>query len=100
MDHAMARVMDMDEGDTADPSWRAALQAIQRDINCLAEDALGVRVSSLQKLERVLVKQIESLPTDTVDLVAEATLKPLLKRMKDKSEKCREMAVRDRKSVV
>lgn len=76
------------------------LAYLQRDINCLAEDALGVRVSSLQKLERVLVKQIESLPTDTVDLVAEATLKPLLKRMKDKSEKCREMAVRILRSLV
>lgn len=65
------------------------LAYLQRDINCLAEDSATVRLQSLQKLERVLVKQADTLPTDIIDAAADALLKPLLKRMKDKSEKCR-----------
>merc|ERR1740117_632860 len=37
------------------------LAYIQRDINCLVEDNLRVRQNSLQKLERILVNQIDSL---------------------------------------
>lgn len=69
------------------------LAYIQRDINCLVEDNLGIRQKSLQKLERVLVHQIDSLSTDIIDAVTDALLKPLLKRLKDKSEKCRELSV-------
>eukprot|EP00913_Durusdinium_trenchii_P003937 g3646.t1 len=36
------------------------LAYIQRDINCLSEENLSVRLQSLQKLERVLVKQIDT----------------------------------------
>ncbi|CAK9012314.1 Dynein axonemal assembly factor 5 (HEAT repeat-containing protein 2) [Durusdinium trenchii] len=76
------------------------LAYIQRDINCLSEENLSVRLQSLQKLERVLVKQIDSLATDIVDAVVDALLKPLLKRMKDRSEKCRESAVKILRSLV
>eukprot|EP01047_Picozoa_sp_COSAG01_P078181 COSAG01_NODE_14349_length_1465_cov_2.313939_1_plen_441_part_10 len=48
--------MDMDEGDTAaDPSWRAALQAIQRDINCLTHEDRAVRRSAITKLHKHLL---------------------------------------------
>ena len=53
-----------------------------------------MRLQSLQKLERVLVKQVDSLATDIIDQVVDALLKPLLKRMRDRSEKCRESAVK------
>lgn len=76
------------------------LAFLQRDINCLGEDALGVRLQSMQKLERVLVQQIDRLATDVVDAVTEALLKPLCKRLKDKSEKCREIAVKILRSLV
>eukprot|EP00927_Polykrikos_kofoidii_P066498 TRINITY_DN62088_c0_g1_i1.p1 TRINITY_DN62088_c0_g1~~TRINITY_DN62088_c0_g1_i1.p1 ORF type:complete len:1389 (+),score=235.01 TRINITY_DN62088_c0_g1_i1:57-4169(+) len=76
------------------------LAYLQRDVNCLAEENMLVRLQSLQKLERVLVRQANSLPTDIMDAVGEATLKPLLKRLKDKSEKCREISARILKSVV
>mmetsp|Transcript_52749 Transcript_52749/g.112873 ORF Transcript_52749/g.112873 Transcript_52749/m.112873 type:complete len:1279 (-) Transcript_52749:88-3924(-) len=76
------------------------LAYLQRDINCLGEDQLGVRLQSLQKMERLLVKRIDNLSTDIVDAAADATLKPLLKRMKDKSEKCRELAVKILRSLV
>ncbi|CAK9047398.1 unnamed protein product [Durusdinium trenchii] len=54
------------------------LAYIQRDINCLSEENLSVRLQSLQKLERVLVKQIDSLATDIVDAVVDALLKPYI----------------------
>ncbi|CAE7562872.1 Dnaaf5 [Symbiodinium natans] len=76
------------------------LAYLQRDINCLAEEAMSVRLQSLQKLERILVAQIDSLATDVVDAVFDAMLKPLLKRLKDKSEKCRELAVKILRSLV
>ena len=60
----------------------------------LSEESLSVRLQSLQKLERVLVTQVDSLATDIIDAVVDALLKPLLKRMKDRSEKCRESAVK------
>ncbi|CAJ1448944.1 unnamed protein product [Effrenium voratum] len=44
---------------------------------------LSVRRQSLQKLERVLVQQVDSLATDIIDAVMDALLKPLLKRLKD-----------------
>eukprot|EP00746_Dinoflagellata_sp_MGD_P148996 gnl/MRDRNA2_/MRDRNA2_81112_c0_seq1.p1 gnl/MRDRNA2_/MRDRNA2_81112_c0~~gnl/MRDRNA2_/MRDRNA2_81112_c0_seq1.p1 ORF type:complete len:1338 (-),score=253.26 gnl/MRDRNA2_/MRDRNA2_81112_c0_seq1:78-4091(-) len=66
---------------------------LQRDINCLAEDAVIVRQQSLQKLHKVLVTHIDTLSTDLVDAALDALLKPLLKRMKDKSEKCRELSI-------
>lgn len=70
------------------------LAYIQRDINCLGEEQLSVRLQSLQKLQRLLVEQVEMLSTDTINAVSESLLKPLLKRMKDKSEKCRECAIK------
>lgn len=76
------------------------LAYIQRDINCLAEESLSVRLTSLQKLQRLLVQQVESLATDIIDAVMDALLKPLLKRMKDRSEKCRECAVKILRSLV
>eukprot|EP00933_Yihiella_yeosuensis_P079741 TRINITY_DN93152_c0_g1_i1.p1 TRINITY_DN93152_c0_g1~~TRINITY_DN93152_c0_g1_i1.p1 ORF type:complete len:1369 (+),score=308.95 TRINITY_DN93152_c0_g1_i1:82-4188(+) len=76
------------------------LAYLQRDINCLGEEQLGVRLQSIQKLERILVKQVDSLSTDTVDAVCDALLKPLLKRTKDKSEKIRELAVNILRSLV
>lgn len=76
------------------------LAYLQRDINCLGEDNLGVRLQSLQKLERVLVQNVDNLSTDIIDAVADAFTKPLLKRMKDKSEKCRELTARILKSIV
>eukprot|EP00440_Ansanella_granifera_P075129 gb/GFBE01081535.1/.p1 GENE.gb/GFBE01081535.1/~~gb/GFBE01081535.1/.p1 ORF type:complete len:1342 (+),score=336.29 gb/GFBE01081535.1/:1-4026(+) len=76
------------------------LAYLQRDVNCLAEDSLSVRLQSIQKLERILVQQADGLSTDIVDAVCDALLKPLLKRMKDKSEKCRELAVKILQSLV
>jgi len=76
------------------------LAYIQRDINCLSEDTMNVRLQSLQKLERILVRQGDILATDVVDAVFDAMLKPLLKRLKDKSEKCRELAVKILRSLV
>ncbi|CAJ1448948.1 unnamed protein product, partial [Effrenium voratum] len=76
------------------------LAFIQRDINCLSEEKLSVRRQSLQKLERVLVQQVDSLATDIIDAVMDALLKPLLKRLKDRSEKCRELAVQILRSLV
>jgi len=76
------------------------LAYIQRDINCLVEDNLRVRQNSLQKLERILVNQIDSLSTDIIDAATDALLKPLLKRLKDKSEKCREISVKILKSLI
>lgn len=76
------------------------LAYIQRDINCLVEDNLAVRQKSLQKLERLLVHQIDGLSTDIIDAVTDALLKPLLKRLKDKSEKCRELAVKILSSLI
>lgn len=76
------------------------LAYLQRDINCLSEESLAVRLQSLQKLGRVLVDKADSLPTDIFDAVGEVLLKPVLKRMKDKSEKCREIAVRILRSLV
>lgn len=76
------------------------LAYIQRDINCLVEDNLGIRQKSLQKLERILVAQIDSLSTDIIDAVTDALLKPLLKRLKDKSEKCRELSVNILRSLI
>lgn len=76
------------------------LAYVQRDINCLSEDNLGVRQQSLLKLERILVQQIDTLPTDIVDAVTDALLKPLLKRLKDKSEKCRELSVKILRSLI
>mmetsp|Transcript_49703 Transcript_49703/g.118445 ORF Transcript_49703/g.118445 Transcript_49703/m.118445 type:complete len:1314 (+) Transcript_49703:70-4011(+) len=73
---------------------------IQRDINCLTEDMQSVRQQSLLKLENLLVKQMDTLSSDIVDTVLDAILKPLLKRMKDKSEKCRELAVRILRSLI
>mmetsp|Transcript_11879 Transcript_11879/g.27044 ORF Transcript_11879/g.27044 Transcript_11879/m.27044 type:complete len:1302 (-) Transcript_11879:50-3955(-) len=73
---------------------------IQRDINCLAEDKQGVRQQSLLKLENLLVRQMDTLSSDVVDAVLDATMKPLLKRMKDRSEKCRELAVRILRSLI
>ncbi|CAJ1393893.1 unnamed protein product [Effrenium voratum] len=61
---------------------------------------LSVRRQSLQKLERVLVQQVDSLATDIIDAVMDALLKPLLKRLKDRSEKCRELAVQILRSLV
>eukprot|EP00439_Symbiodinium_sp_Y106_P048235 s3544_g6.t1 len=62
------------------------LAYIQRDINCLSEDTMNVRLQSLQKLERILVRQGDILATDVVDA--------------DKSEKCRELAVKILRSLV
>ncbi|CAE8619401.1 unnamed protein product [Polarella glacialis] len=76
------------------------LAYLQRDINCLGEDSLGVRLQSIQKLERILVQQADGLSTDIIDAVCDALLKPLLKRMKDKSEKVRELAVKILRSLV
>lgn len=76
------------------------LAYLQRDINCLGEESLCVRLQSLQKLERVLVQHIDNLSTDLVDVVAENTLKPLLKRLKDKSEKCRELAAKILRALI
>jgi len=76
------------------------LAYLQRDINCLSEDSLGVRLQSIQKLERILVQQADSLSTDIIDAVSDALLKPLLKRMKDKSEKVRELAVKILRTLV
>jgi len=76
------------------------LAYLQRDINCLSEESLGVRQQSLVKLEKVLVQQVDNLPVDIIDAVADALLKPLLKRVKDKSEKCRELSVRILRSLV
>jgi len=76
------------------------LAYLQRDINCLGEDSYSVRLQSMQKLEAVLVGHIDTLPTDIVDAAADAMLKPLLKRMKDKAEKCRELSVRILRSLV
>lgn len=76
------------------------LAYIQRDINCLVEDNLSIRVNSLTKLQRVLVTQIDSLSTDVIDAATDALLKPLLKRLKDKSEKCRELAVKILSSLI
>eukprot|EP00930_Biecheleria_cincta_P035012 TRINITY_DN24122_c0_g1_i1.p1 TRINITY_DN24122_c0_g1~~TRINITY_DN24122_c0_g1_i1.p1 ORF type:complete len:1374 (-),score=210.11 TRINITY_DN24122_c0_g1_i1:86-4207(-) len=76
------------------------LAFVQRDINCLAEDNLSVRLQSMNKLERLLVQQIDNLPTDIIDAVCDALLKPLLKQMKDKSEKIREMAVTILRSLI
>ncbi|CAE7268083.1 Dnaaf5, partial [Symbiodinium pilosum] len=76
------------------------LAYIQRDVNCLAEETMSVRLQSLQKLERILVRQGDTLATDVLDAVFDAMLKPLLKRFKDKSEKCRELAVKILRSLV
>jgi hypothetical protein len=76
------------------------LAYLQRDVNCLTEDSITVRLQSLQKLERVIVRQVDSLPTDIIDAVSDALLKPLLKRLKDKSEKCRDLSIRILKSLV
>jgi len=76
------------------------LAYIQRDVNCLGEDCQGVRLQSLLKLERVLVYRIDSLSTDVIDASLDALLKPLLKRAKDKSEKCRELSIRILRSLV
>mmetsp|Transcript_41670 Transcript_41670/g.75656 ORF Transcript_41670/g.75656 Transcript_41670/m.75656 type:complete len:1312 (-) Transcript_41670:43-3978(-) len=73
---------------------------IQRDINCLAEEQQSVRQQSLLKLENLLVRQMDTLSSDVVDAVLDATMKPLLKRMKDKSERCRELAVRILRSLI
>ena len=70
------------------------LAYIQRDVNCLEDNTLGVRQQSLLKLERLLVQQVDELATDVVDATLDAILKPLLKRLRDKSEKCRELSVR------
>jgi len=76
------------------------LAYLQRDINCLGEDIQSVRLQSLQKLEGVLVRRIDKLSTDVIDAVADALLKPLLKRLKDKSEKCREVSIKVLRSLV
>lgn len=87
-------------GDIPSDTPETFLAYLQRDINCLGEDNMGVRLQSMQKLERILVGRIDSLSTDIIDGAADALLKPLLKRMKDKSEKCRELAVRILMSLV
>lgn len=94
-----ATLMDIRE-DIPSDTPETFLAYMQRDINCLGEDALGVRLQSLQKLERVLVRRIDDLSTDIVDAVLDALLKPLLKRFKDKSEKCRELAVKVMRSLI
>jgi hypothetical protein len=76
-----------------DVSWspETFTAAVARDMNLLTEDAVTVRLESLQKIHRVVRP---SLPTDVLDAATDVLLKPLLKRLSDSSERAREIAAR------
>eukprot|EP00400_MALV-I_sp_L67-5_P001275 gene1275-1090_t len=73
---------------------------IQRDMNLLSEAALTVRVNSLKKPHKAIVEHSEDLATDIIDGCLDELLKPLLKRLMDKSVKCRELSIEILASLV
>ena len=73
---------------------------IQRDMNLLSESSLTVRANSLKKLHRAIVEHKDDLATDIIDGCLDELLKPLLKRLVDKSEKCRELSILILQSLV
>jgi len=66
---------------------------LQRDINLLGEDAWTVRLASLDKLYRVISENHESFSADFLAVALEELSRPLIKRIKDDSEKCREKSI-------
>jgi len=62
---------------------------LQRDVNLLAEDSWQVRLASLDKLYRVIAEHNEALSADLLAVALDELMRPLIKCIRDDSEKCR-----------
>ena len=69
------------------------LAHVARDINCVSDEALGVRVAALKRLDAQLFGKQRCLTDDQLQDVFPEFTKPLLKRFSDPSEKCREYSI-------
>jgi hypothetical protein len=89
----LGSILSKSNEDNFEEQASALLKIIQRDINQISDQQIGVRRQSLGRLQSFLFGKV----TRPHDLVLSALfphfLKPLLKRFADPSENCRELAL-------
>eukprot|EP00397_Hematodinium_sp_SG-2012_P007666 GEMP01007715.1.p1 GENE.GEMP01007715.1~~GEMP01007715.1.p1 ORF type:complete len:1163 (+),score=247.38 GEMP01007715.1:34-3489(+) len=71
----------------------AFAQFLKRDINLLQENAWQVRLASLEKLYHVISDHNDELSADLLSVALDELMRPLIKKLKDSSEKCRAKAI-------
>ena len=92
-EHTVASATLFDTNEISADTLELFFALIQRDATCL--EALRDWQQSLPKLERLLSHQV-----DILDATLDAIRKPLLDRLRDKSERCRELRVRKQKRII
>lgn len=69
------------------------LATVARDINCISDEVVGVRMAALKRLDASIFGSARQLTDEQLQDLYPELMKPLLKRFGDKAEKCRELAI-------
>ncbi|KAK3257035.1 hypothetical protein CYMTET_33864, partial [Cymbomonas tetramitiformis] len=84
-----------------DGTFETFNKLVQRDLNCLMDTNSRTRIKSLLRVKALVSAKEELLnPEVLMDAVSQLFLKPLLRRLEDPVEKCRELAASTLLSIV